>query len=107
MSAQATANRSAQPATEVVDGLPRRVRLPAVVQTLWSVFGMDSFVQFCLDRYPQERMFAFRIMGIGNVVSVLDPELLREVFTGDSEVLRGGEANAQALGMLGSNSLLL
>lgn len=68
---------------------------------------MDSFAQFCLDRYPQERMLAFKIMGIGDVVSVLDPQLLREVFTGDSEVLRGGEANAQALGMLGSNSLLL
>jgi cytochrome P450 len=107
MSAQTTANRSTQPITEVVDGLPRRVRLPAVVQTLWSVFGMDSFVQFCLDRYPQEKMLAFQIVGIGDVVSVLDPQLLREVFTGDSEVLRGGEANAQALGMLGSNSLLL
>jgi cytochrome P450 len=92
---------------QVVDGLPRRVRLPAVVQTLWSVIGMDSFTQFCLDHNPEGRMLAFRITGIGDVVSVLDPELLREVFTGDSEVLRGGEANAQALGILGPNSLLL
>jgi cytochrome P450 len=38
---------------------------------------------------------------------MLDPQLTREVFTGDSNVLRGGEANAQAFGMLGSNNLLL
>ena len=38
---------------------------------------------------------------------MLDPELIREVFTGDSNVLRAGEANAQALGQLGPNSLLL
>lgn len=90
-----------------MDGLPRRVPLPATVQTLWSVFGMDSFVQFCIKRYPDEKLLAFRIIGIGDVVSVLDPQLIREVFSGDSELLRGGEANAQALGMLGPNSLLL
>ena len=89
------------------NGLPRRVPLPAVAQTLWSVFGMDSFVRFCLVRYPAERMLSFRIVGVGYVVSVLDPQLVREVFSGDGEVLRGGEANAQALGMLGPNSLLV
>ncbi|HEX5310082.1 MAG TPA: cytochrome P450 [Solirubrobacteraceae bacterium] len=53
-------------------------------------------------------MLAFRLAGIGNVVTVLDPELIGEVFTGDSDVLRGGEANAQALGaLLGPDSLLL
>jgi cytochrome P450 len=107
MSDQATvvANRPVEPVP--VDGLPRRVPLPAIVQTLWSVFGMDSFVQFCIKRYPDEKLLAFRIIGIGDVISVLDPQLIREVFSGDSEALRGGEANAQALGMLGPNSLLL
>lgn len=91
----------------VSDGLPRRVPLPAIVQTLWSLFGMDSFLRFCLKRFPGEKMLAFRIVGFGDVVSVLDPQLIREVLTGDSDVLRGGEANAQALGVLGPNSLLL
>jgi cytochrome P450 family 135 len=99
--------QSAQARTAVTDGLPRRVPLPALVQTLWSIFGMDSFVRFSLEQYPQEKMLAFRIVGIGDVVSVRDPELLREVFTGDSEILRGGEANAEALQMLGPNSVLL
>lgn len=96
---------AAQP---VVDGLPRPVRLPTLVQTLWSVFGMESFVEFSLRRYPGEAMLSFRLAGIGDVVSVLDPKLVGEVFTGDSDVLRGGEANAQAFGaIVGPNSLLL
>ena len=105
MSDQAVADRRVESIT--TDRLPRRVPLPAVAQTLWSVFGMDSFVRFCLVRYPAERMLSLRIVGVGYVVSVLDPQLVREVFSGDGEVLRGGEANAQALGMLGPNSLLL
>ena len=103
----AVADRTARQAS-VVDGLPRRIRLPAIAQTLWSVFGMESFVEFCIKRYPDDGMLAFRITGIGDVVSVLDPKLIGEVFTGDSDVLRGGEANAQAFGaIVGPNSLLL
>ncbi len=97
-----------RPVERVVDGFPRRVRLPTLVQTLWSVFGMESFVEFALRRYPGEAMLSFRLAGIGDVVSVLDPKLIGEVFTGDSDVLRGGEANAQAFGaIVGPNSLLL
>jgi hypothetical protein len=74
--------------------MPRRIPLPAIVQTLWSLFGMDSFLQFCLKRFADEKMLTFRIVGIGELVSVRDPQLIREVFTGDSDVFRGGEANA-------------
>ncbi len=91
----------------VVESLPRRVPLPTIVQTLWALFGMESFARFCTRRFPAERMLTFRVAGFGDVVSVFDPELVREIFTGDGEVLRGGEANAQALAVLGPNSLLL
>jgi cytochrome P450 family 135 len=91
----------------VVDGLPLRVRLPAVAQTLWLVFGMDSFARYVYDRYPEEGMLTARVLGFGDVVTVLDPDLIREVLTGDGEVLRAGEANAQALGFLGPNSVVL
>ncbi len=91
-----------------VERLPRRVPLPAIVQTLWSLFGLDSFGRFCLTCFPDEKMLTFRIVGFGEMVTVRDPQLIREVFTGDGDVLRGGEANAQALlGVLGPNSLLL
>ena len=49
-------------------------------------------------------MLTFRIVGFGEVISVLDPALISEVFMGDSDVLRAGEANAQALGPLGPDS---
>ena len=87
--------------------LPRRVPLPAVVQTLWSMLAMDSFVRHCLRRYPDDSMLTFRILGLGTVVSAYDPDLVRQIFTADSDTLRGGEINAQVLGILGPNSLLL
>lgn len=87
--------------------LPRRIRLPAVAQTLWLVFGMDSFIRFCLMRYSSEGMLSFRIVGLGDMVNVFDPHLIREVLNGDGEVLRGGEATAQVFGMLGPNSLVM
>ena len=107
MSDQATtvADRSVE--SIPAGGLPRRVPLPSIVQTLWLLFGMDSFRQFCLKRFPEEGMLTFRFLGFGDIVTVLDPHLIREVFVGDSDVLRGGEAMAQALGVLGPNSLLL
>ncbi|HEY5261377.1 MAG TPA: cytochrome P450 [Solirubrobacteraceae bacterium] len=88
--------------------MPRRVPLPAAAQTLWSLFDMDSFLEYCLKRYAHERMLTFRILGFGDIVSVFDPELVREVLTADSEVVLGGEATAEMLGKgLGPNSLLL
>lgn len=87
--------------------MPRRVRLPALVQTLWVLFGMDSFARHAYERYPDEKMLTFRVVGFGDVVTVLDPDLIREMLTGDGEVLRAGEANAQALGFLGPNSVVL
>ncbi|MGA2163169.1 MAG: cytochrome P450 [Solirubrobacteraceae bacterium] len=47
-----------------------------------------------------------RILGVGEVVSVWDPELVKQLFTGDSDVLHAGEANARVLGRVAPNSLL-
>jgi cytochrome P450 family 135 len=96
-----------RPADEVVDRLPRRIRLPGAVLTLWAILGMNSFRQFCLKRYPDEKLLTVKIVGFGDVVSVLDPDLARDMFAREGEVLRAGEANAQALGMLGPNSVVL
>lgn len=88
--------------------MPRRVTLPAVAQTLWAQFGMDSFLAYCLKRYADERMLTFRLLGFGDIVCVFDPELVGELLTADSEVVLGGEATAEMLGRdLGPNSLLL
>ncbi len=93
--------------TVAAERLPRRVGLPTIVQTLWAVFGTDSFVQFCFERYADEKMLTFRILGFGVVVNVIDPQLIREIFSGDSDVLRGGEVHARSFGVFGPNSVLL
>jgi cytochrome P450 len=92
---------------ELVDGLPRRIRLPGIVLTTWAILGMNSFREFCLRRYPDEKMLTVKIVGFGDVVSVLDPDLARDMFAREGEVLRAGEANAQALAMAGPNSVVL
>jgi cytochrome P450 len=45
--------------------------------------------------------------GLGAIVSISDPQLIKQVFTGDRDVLRAGEANAPLAAVLGDNSVLL
>ena len=47
-----------------------------------------------------------KVLGLGEVVSVWDPDLVKELFTGDSDVLHAGEANARVLGNVAPSSLL-
>jgi cytochrome P450 len=44
---------------------------------------------------------------LGPIVAVADPALIRQVFTGDSDVLRAGEGNAPLEPVVGPDSLLL
>ncbi len=85
--------------------LPPGPRLPRLVQTaLWASYPG------ALSRYCQRRIgetFTLRPLGIGDVVVLTRPEAIREVFTGDREVFRAGEANAVMGPMVGANSLLL
>ena len=52
-------------------------------------------------------MFTLRLAGMPPMVMLADPEAVREVFTGDPEVLRSGEANALLSAALGPGSLLV
>ncbi len=85
--------------------LPPGTRLPRVLQAaLWASYPS------ALSRYSQRRFgdtFTLRPLGIGDVVVLTRPEAIREVFTGDREVFRAGEANAVMGPMVGGNSLLL
>jgi cytochrome P450 len=79
--------------------------MPRLLQTaLWATYpGV-------LSSYSQRRfgdIFTLRPLGIGDVVVLTQPEAIREVFTGDREVFRAGEANAVMGPMVGGNSLLL
>src|SRR5207245_575702 len=52
-------------------------------------------------------MFSLRVPGLGDVVVVTDPELIRQTLTGDPEVLEAGEGNEPLKVVLGDRSLLL
>ena len=51
--------------------------------------------------------FTIRLMGFGTGVYVVDPDAIRELFTGDQSDLHAGEANSFLEPLLGSNSVLV
>ncbi len=71
--------------------LPPGPRLPLAVQTLLGVFFTERFTDHCVRRYPS--LVTLRIFGFGAFVAVHDPVLIKQLFTGDPDVLRAGEAN--------------
>jgi cytochrome P450 len=51
--------------------------------------------------------FTLHIAGNGHFVMLSDPEVVREVFRGDPDVLHSGEANALFIATVGRNSVLV
>jgi cytochrome P450 len=85
--------------------LPPGPRLPRIAQSaLWATYP-GALSRYCRWRFGET--FTLRPLGVGDVVVLTRPEAIREVFTGDREVLRAGEANAVMGPMVGRNSLLL
>jgi cytochrome P450 len=94
----------AEPALTLTPSLPPGTRLPRLVQSaLWAVYP-GALSRHCQRHYGPT--FTLRPLGIGDVVVVTQPEAIREVFTGDREVLRAGEANAVMGPIVGRHSLL-
>ena len=62
-------------------------------------------LEHCRDRYGS--MFTYRIPHEGTWVFVSDPEQVKQVFTGDPNLLHAGEANIVLLPVLGEHSVLL
>ena len=75
---------------------PPGPRWPSPLQTVATIFFRDSFTRYCQRRFGS--VIRVRFVGLGEFVVVSDPHVIREVFTGDPDVLRGGEANAQGVG---------
>jgi cytochrome P450 family 135 len=91
-------------ATTRQPSLPPGTRLPRLAQSaLWAVYP-GALSRYCKRRFGPT--FTLRPLGIGDVVVVTEPEAIREVFTGDREVLRAGEANAVMGPIVGKHSLL-
>jgi cytochrome P450 family 135 len=75
--------------------LPPGPRLPRLVQTLWLVRRPASLQQRCQRRFGD--YFTLRLVGqLGTTVYIADPAAVKEVFTGDPEVFRAGQATFRA-----------
>ncbi len=88
----------------MIDGLPPGPRWPAALQWLLMVSRFDIFDER-LRRFGS--LVTLRFPGLGTIVSAADPQLIKQLFTGDPDVLRAGEANAPLAAVLGRNSVLL
>jgi cytochrome P450 family 135 len=91
--------------TGVVEGLPPGPRMPRVLQTaIWSRQA-QWFLEQSRARFG--RMFSLKIAYEGDWVVISDPELVKQVFTGDPKVFHAGEGNQILRPILGENSVLV
>jgi cytochrome P450 len=85
--------------------LPPGSRLPGVVQAVRFSRDPIGFLERCRRRYG--KVFSLPFPAYGRLVYVADPDLIKQVFTGDAATFHAGEANARALEpILGRFSLL-
>jgi cytochrome P450 len=87
-----------------IDGLPPGLRWPPALQWLMMVSRFEAF-DARLRRIGS--LVTLRFPGLGTIVSAADPQMIKQLFTGDREVLHAGAANAPLAAVLGGNSVLL
>src|SRR3954469_6430507 len=85
--------------------LPPGPRHGSALTTLGWFARPTALMRRCRARYGD--VFTLRIAHEGPWVMLADPELVKQVFTGDPRLLHAGEGNVILKPMLGSNSVLL
>ena len=85
--------------------LPPGPRLPKAAQTARLARDAIGYMRRCRARYGD--LFTLRYYPFDTLVYVCDPEVIREIFTGDPEVFRAGEANQFMEPIVGPRSVLL
>ncbi len=91
--------------TNARQGYPPGPKLPRAAQTLAWITRPLPFMERCRERYGD--IFSLRIQNEGTWVLLSDPDHVKQVFTGDPNILRAGEANAILGPIVGSRSVLL
>jgi cytochrome P450 len=86
-----------------IEGLPPGPRLPVTLQTLAMRTRQRPFFERQRRRYGA--LFSMHVHGLGPMVAVSDPALIKETFKADPTVLHAGTASPLRE-MLGPNSLL-
>ena len=85
--------------------LPPGPRLPRTAQAARLARDPIGYIRRCRERYGE--LFTLRYHPFDTLVYVCDPDAVREIFTGDPEVFRAGEANQFMEPTLGPRSVLL
>lgn len=85
--------------------LPPGPRLPRWVQGLVMLRYAPSYLAACEHHYG--RVFTVRAPGLGTMVYVTDPAVIKSVFAGSPSVFHAGEANSMLRRLLGDTSLLV
>ena len=102
--AAAAASNGARPG-DAVPGLPPGPRMPRALQTaIWSRKAQWMLEQ---SRARFGDMFTLRIAYEDSWVMLADPDLVKQVFTGDPKVFHAGEGNQILRPLLGDSSLLV
>lgn len=84
---------------------PPGPRLPGVVQSVVFLSAQMTMTDRWARRYGD--VFTLRGLGFGKLIIVSDPDLVKQVFTGDSSVLHAGEGNGILKPIVGENSVLV
>lgn len=88
-----------------LSALPPGPSRSSFAQTLEWLRRPLPFLEACERSFGDT--FTLRLAGMPPMVMLSDPEAVREVFTGDPDVLRAGEANKLLRAALGPRSLLV
>jgi cytochrome P450 len=89
--------------TTVVDGVPPGPRTPMALQTLGMMTRQRPYLERLRRRYGP--MFSINILGLGRMVVLADPALIKHTFTADPKTLHAG-SRSPLRKILGDNSLL-
>src|SRR5690349_842971 len=93
------------PERGLIKGLPPGPRMPRALQTaIWSRQAQWMLGQ---SRARFGDMFTIRIAHEGDWVMLADPEMVKQVFTGDPKIFHAGEGNQILRPILGDNSVLV
>ncbi|HVV81564.1 MAG TPA: cytochrome P450 [Kofleriaceae bacterium] len=85
--------------------LPPGPRAPSVVQLVEFTPRPLEWLEACAARYGDP--FTVRFPALGTYVLAAAPGLIKEIFTGDPEVLKAGKANELLRPILGNHSVIL
>lgn len=87
------------------DTLPRGPALPPALQLTEWIANPIGLLATCRERYGD--VFTLRFPQAPPFVLFSDPDAVKEIFTGDTDALRAGEANVILEPILGKNSVIL